>query len=184
MNLQKRLRFPNFKNLLHTRDSAVFAPESKDSVGRMKVVREVIRHLKRDGAILILIFPRSEIEPDPAWMPDPDAEFHHWSRSLEIFLQQVPQRQVLVTITSGVIAKNAMHHPITWFRKNRPGRQRLAFMVQMIRQMLAGKELFGLTPRVTFGDLIRTENTMDREHTLQLITDSAPRVLKEHMLQV
>lgn len=173
---------PFFKNLPHIRDNAIFAPEPTDVRGRMKVVRDVIRHLKQNGAILI--FPRGDIEPDPAWMPHPDAEFHHWSRSLEIFLKQVPGTQVLVTITSGVITKNAMHHPITWFRTNRPDRQRLAFMVQMIRQMLAGKELFGLTPRVTFGDLISTKNTIDRERMLQMITASAHRVLKEHMLQV
>jgi hypothetical protein len=59
---------------------------------------------------------------------------------------------------------------VTWFRKARPDRQRLAFMVQMIRQMIAGKELFGLTPRVTFGDLISAETTRDREHMLQTIT--------------
>ena len=173
---------PFFKNLPNIKNKAIFAPESMDSMGRMKVVREVLRHLKQGGAILI--FPRGDIEPDPAWMPHPDAEFHHWSRSLEIFLKQVPGTQVLVTITSGVIAKSAMHSPITWFRKDRPDRQRLAFMVQIIRQMLAGREIFSLTPRVTFGDLISTENTIDHEHMFQMITASAHRVLEEHMLQV
>jgi hypothetical protein len=170
---------PFFKNLPNIRANAIFAPDSDDTLGRMQVVREIIRHLKNGGAILI--FPRGSIEPDPAWMAHPEAEFGHWSRSLEIFLKQVPQTQVLVTIASGVISKRAMHHPITWFRKARPDRQRLAFMYQMIRQMLAGKELFGLTPRVTFGDLISAANTTDRAHMLESITQSAHRVLKTHM---
>jgi hypothetical protein len=114
-------------------------------------------------------------------MPHPDAEFDHWSRSLEIFLKHVPHTQVLVTIVSGVISKAAMYHPITWFRKARPDRQRLAFMYQMIRQMITGTEVFGLTPRITFGDLVSPENTTDREHMLQTITQSAHNVLKTHM---
>jgi hypothetical protein len=170
---------PFFKNLPNISKNAIFAPAPSDPMGRMRVVREVIRHLKDDGAILI--FPRGGIEPDPAWMPHPEAEFEHWSRSLEIFLKHVPQTQVLVTIVSGVISKAAMHHPITWFRKARPDRQRLAFMYQFVRQMISGNEIFGLTPRVTFGDLVCAENTKDRAHMLQTITQSAHLVLKTHM---
>ena len=173
---------PFFKNLPNIRKNSVFAPDLGDSMGRMQVVREVIRHLKNDGAILI--FPRGEIEPDPDWMPHPDEEFGHWSRSLEIFLKQVPQTQVLVTAVSGVISKSAMSHPITRFRKTRVDRQRLAFMYQLIRQMMTGKELFGLTPRVTFGDLISPQSTTDRTHMLQTITESAYHVMKVHMSTV
>lgn len=173
---------PFFQHLPNIHRNAIFAPDPADSMGRMQVVREVIRHLKNDGAILI--FPRGGIEPDPAWMPHPDAEFDHWSRSLEIFLKHVPHTQVLVTIVSGVISKVAMCHPITWFRTARPDRQRLAFMYQFIRQMIAGKELFGLTPRVTFGELICAEHTTGRAHMLQTITRSAHNVLKAHRIQV
>jgi hypothetical protein len=173
---------PFFKRLPNIRKNAVFAPEPTDPMGRMQVIREVIRHLKNDGAILI--FPRGSIEADPAWMPQPEAEFHHWSRSLEIFLKHVPQTQVLVTIISGVISKRAMRHPITWFRKARPDRQRLAFMYQFIRQMIAGREIFGLTPRITFGELVSADNTADREHMLQTVTQSAYNVLKSHMAHV
>jgi hypothetical protein len=170
---------PFFRNLPNISQNAIFAPDPTDTVGRMQVIREVIRHLKNDGAVLI--FPRGSIEPDPAWMPHPEAEFEHWSRSLEIFLKQVPHTQVLVTIVSGVISKAAMRHPITWLRKARPDRQRLAFMYQFIRQMIAGKEIFGLEPRLTFGDLIRMENRVDREHMLHYINRSAHCVLKTHM---
>jgi hypothetical protein len=173
---------PFFKHLPNINKNAIFAPDPTDVMGRMQVIRAVVRHLKNDGAILI--FPRGDIEADPAWMPHPEAEFDHWSRSLEIFLKHVPQTQVLVTIVSGVISKRAMHHPITWFRKARADRQRLAFMVQFIRQIIAGKEIFGLTPRVTFGDLISAEKTTDRDHMLQTITQSAYNVLKVHMANV
>lgn len=172
---------PFFKHLPNISKNAIFAPDPSDAMGRMQVIREVIRHLKNDGAVLI--FPRGSIEADPAWMPHPEAEFDHWSRSLEIFLKHVPQTQVLVTMVSGVISKRAMRHPITWLRKARPDRQRLAFMYQFILQMISGKEIFGLTPRVTFGDLVSADakHTTDREHMLQTITQSAYNVLKRHM---
>jgi len=167
---------PFFEHLPSVSTHAIYAPGPENMIGRMQVVREVIRHLKNDGAILI--FARGGIEPDPACMPHPDVEFHHWSRSLEIFLKQVPQTQVLITMVSGVIAKSSIRHPITWLRKASPDRQRLAFLYQLARQMLSGKELFGLTPRVTFGEIIAGRN---HEHMLVEIEQAARRTLNQHM---
>ena len=166
---------PFFEHLPHVRENTIFAPDPWNTSGRMQVIRESIRHLNTGGALLI--FPRGSIEADPAFMPHPDGEFDNWSRSLEIFLQHVPNLQILVTIASGVISPAAMHHPITWFRKARPDRQRLAFMYQLIRQMLSGKQLFDLTPRVTFGELVKG----NQEHMLVEIEQAACRTLAKHM---
>jgi hypothetical protein len=169
---------PPYKFLPHVSQHAIFSPPVKNAFGRMQTVRNAIRHLQGGGALLI--FPRGGIEPDPAFMPDPGAEFGKWSRSLEIFLERVPQTRVLVTMVSGVIARSALHHPITWFRKSRPDRQRLAFMLQIARQILCGRELYGLTPRVTFGELL---SGMKRQHVLSEIERSARRVLAQHLSQ-
>ena len=166
---------PFFEHLPHVSQNAIFAPDQNNTAGRMQVMRESIRHLRSGGALLI--FPRGSIEPDPAFMPNPEAEFDHWSRSLEIFMQRIPGLQILITIASGVISPSAMHHPITWFRRNRPDRQRLAFFYQLARQMLSGKELFGLTPRVTFGEIISGET---HEHMLAEIEKAARRILHQH----
>ena len=96
-------------------------------------------------------------------------------------MQRVPQLQILITIASGVISKPAMRHPLTWFRRNRPDRQRLAFLYQLARQMLSGREMFGLTPHITFGEMIAGEN---HEHMLAEIEQSARRVLLQHMAGV
>jgi hypothetical protein len=131
----------------------------------------------QDGGAL-LIFARGGIEADPDWMPNPDGEFDQWSRSLEIFIERVPQTRVLVTIVSGVIQRTAMRNPLTWLRKNRPDRQRLAFIYQMMRQTLSGKELFGLTPRVTFGEVVAGAT---RTHVLAEVSAAARRTLERHM---
>jgi len=165
-----------FESLPHVVQNGIIAPPPENLAGRMHVVRESIRHLKVGGALLI--FPRGAIEPDPACMPNADGEFHLWSRSLDIFAEQVPKLKVLVTIVSGVIYPRYLHHPLTYTRKARADRQRITFMLQMARQVLAGRrELFDLRPRVTFGELLEAEVG----HTRLQVQQAARRVLNSHM---
>ncbi len=164
---------PPYQFVPHVSSCAIFSPPVKNTFGRMQTVRNAIRHLKNGGALLI--FPRGGIEPDPAFMPNPDAEFNHWSRSLEIFIRNVPETQVLVTAVGGVISERLFNHPFTWFRSSRPDRQRLAFMYQILRQALSGKELFGLRPRVTFGELLAGGTSLAE------IENAAKRTLKKHL---
>jgi len=167
---------PFFQSLPHIRDSAIFAPVASNVSGRMQTVRECIRYLQAGGALLI--FARGGIEADPSLALNAGEEFHLWSRSLEIFLRHVPQARILTTIVSDVVAKAAFRHPITWLRKARPDKQRLAFMYQMIRQMVSGKETFGLHARVTFGEIISGES---HQHILDEVAAAAQRTLEKHM---
>ncbi|MEJ5224355.1 MAG: 1-acyl-sn-glycerol-3-phosphate acyltransferase [Anaerolineales bacterium] len=167
---------PPYHYLPNVSRHAIFSPHPKDTFGRMQTVRDAIQHLRAGGALLI--FPRGGIEPDPDFMPHPDADFHRWSRSLEIFLRRVPAARILVTAVSGVISPRAMRHPITWFRRARPDRQRLAFMYQIICQAASGRECFGLRPRVTFGELL---SSADPHHLLAEVEQSARRTLARHM---
>lgn len=167
---------PPYRYLPNVSRHVIFSPQVKNTFGRMQTVRNAICHLKDGGALLI--FPRGNIEPDPAFMQNPDADFDKWSRSLEVFLRSVPQTRVLVTTVSGVISQQAFRHPITRFRQSRPDRQRLAFMYQIIRQALSGKELFGLQSRVTFGELLASDS---RETLLPEIEAAARRTLMRHV---
>jgi len=167
---------PPYRYLPNISKHAIFSPNVKNTFGRMQTVRDAIRHLKEGGALLI--FPRGNIEPDPAFMPNPDAEFNKWSHSLEVFLRSVPQTRVLITTVSGVISKKIMNHPITWFRKSRADKQRLAFIYQIICQALSGRELFGLESRVTFGELLASSN---HKTTLTEIELAAKRTMMKHL---
>lgn len=167
---------PPYRYLPNVSRYAIFSPQPPNMHGRMLAVRRAIQHLKNGGALLI--FPRGGIEPDPAFMPNPDGEFSKWSRSLEIFLQRVPRTRVLVTAVSGVISQQIFHHPITWLRRKRNDKQRLTFMYQMIRQALSGRELFGLTPQVTFGELLES---LHPDNVLTEIESAARRTLEKHI---
>ena len=167
---------PPFYQLPNLCEHAIFSPDEGNTHGRMQTVRMAIQHLKDGGALLI--FPRGGIEPDPDCMPAADAEFGKWSRSVELFLRHVPQTKLLATIVSGVISPAAMRHPITWLRKTRVDRQRLAFMIQILRQIWSGEELYGLTPRVTFGDVL---SGLDHAVVAQEVEQAARRTLALHM---
>lgn len=167
---------PFFQNLPNLRERAIFAPAVTEVSGRVRTVREAIRHLQVGGALLI--FARGSIEADPSIASAADAEFPLWSHSLEIFLRHVPQAHVLTTIVSGVIARTAFRHPITLLRRKRPDKQRLAFMYQMIRQMTSGQETFGLRAKVTFGEII---SGASQQHILDEVAASAQRTLGQHL---
>ncbi|HEX2696088.1 MAG TPA: 1-acyl-sn-glycerol-3-phosphate acyltransferase [Anaerolineales bacterium] len=148
-----------------------------DPFNRMVVIRKSIQHLREGGALLL--FADGHIDPDPSFMAQAEREITHWSRSLEIFLRTVPQTQVVTSIVSGVIDPRYMRHPITWLRRARPDRQRLAMMIQIIQQML-GRQL-DLVPRVSFGSPVNLHSIGDTEHALQSIVNSARELLRSHL---
>lgn len=165
-----------FRRLPNLSPHAIFAPKGKNPLRRVRPVRECVRHLESGGAVLI--FPRGRIEPDPDITPGVELEFEKWSRSVAMLTKRVPQTRVLVAITSGVIAPSAMRHPITWFRTSRGARQRLAFLYQIFRQALAGRELFGLKTRVTFGDAFVAQQCTSITAAVEA---SARRTLMRHV---
>ena len=168
---------PFLQNLPNISRHLIFT-SYEDTHNRMVVVREAIRHLRSGGALLL--FADGNIDPDPSFMPHAEEALHRWSRSIEIFLHNVPQTQVITSIVSHVIDPRYMRHPITWLRRARPDRQRLAMMIQVIQQML-GKQL-ELVPRVSFGDLLNLQAFRDSDEALQqIIIESAKGLLKAHL---
>ena len=51
-------------------------------------------------------------------------------------------------------------------------------MYQIVRQMLKRKELFGLTPKVTFGEVL---SSMNHQQVLKEIEHSARRTFVQHV---
>ena len=112
-------------------------------------------------------------------MPYAEDELANWSRSLEIFIRTVPQTKVVPAIVSGVIDPRYMRHPITWLRRSRMDRQRLAMMMQIFQQML-GKKL-DLVPRVSFVEALDLQSMGAAERAMEIITDSARQLLRSHL---
>jgi hypothetical protein len=167
---------PFLRNLTHIGQHLIFLPRQVIQT-RMLAARDAIRHLQEGGALLV--FARGNIDPDPAFMPNADRELAVWSRSLEIFVRAVPQAQVVTSIVSHVLDPAYMRHPLTWLRRRRPDRQRLAMMIQIMQQMM-GKRL-EIVPRVSFGAAITPQGASRDACTLQSIVDAAEYLLESHL---
>jgi hypothetical protein len=164
---------PFLINLPHVSRHMIYTSYS-DMLSRMTAVRQAIRHLQEGGSLLL--FARAGIEPDPAVMPGAEDELSLWSQSLELFLKRVPATCVVVSIVSGVLSAKSLHHPLTWLRRKRVDRQRLAMFAQVIQQMVMGQNL-SLTPWVTFGQVTSLERLNGLPGVLPVIIASAQQLL-------
>lgn len=100
-------------------------------VGRMRVLRAAVRHLKQGGALLT--FPAGEIEPDPAAVGRRQAidSVLRWSDSFVLFARQVPQARFIPAIVSNVISREAQGHVMTLLRRSPHDKERLAAALQV-----------------------------------------------------
>jgi len=157
----------------------IYAPP--DPHIRIGVIRSALQHLKCGGALLL--FASGGIDPDPASMEGASQALNKWSRSIEIFLDKVPDTQLLLSMISGILIPKYVHHLFTHFRKERSDRQRIAEFFQVIRQMLSpGKYL--QQPKISFadpiklGDLIQSEKT---EELMPALIKRAKQLLADHL---
>ncbi len=122
---------------------------------RMNALRAGLRHLQGGGALLL--FASGLVDPDPAFLPGAQAALERWSDSLKIFLRQVPELQVTVSIVSGVLSPACMHNPLIQMRKMTAWqRQRIAEYIQIMQQLTLGRK-FGLIPRASFSQPVPAE---------------------------
>lgn len=142
----------------------------------MAATLEAIRHLKAGGALLI--FPRGNTEPDPCVSTGAVQSLEKWSPSVEIFLRRVPQTQVVITIVSGVLSAGWMRSPITWLRKEKEQRQKIAEISQVIQQVLFPGSLW-LSPKVVFSRIITTSELSANGSIMQGILGCAREMLGE-----
>ncbi len=148
---------------------------------RLKTVRSTIQHLKNDGAILI--FPRGNVEPDPAVSPGAEQSLSGWSPSLELFLRSVPQTTSVVAIASGVLSGKWFKSPLIRLWKKYEQRQKVAEIFQIGTQLLTGKKpattpMVSFSPALSIGDLggaDAPDGTL-----LKNLTDQAAQLLLSH----
>ncbi len=114
---------------------------------RLGTVRNTIRHLEQGGAILI--FPRGDVEPDPAVSPGALRSMDGWSPSIELFLRRVPETTTVVAIASGMLSSGWYQNPIISLWKKYEQRQKVAEIFQIASQLVTGRTPHA-TPTVTF----------------------------------
>lgn len=102
--------------------------------GRAQALRMSLRHLAGGGALLI--YPHTEVEPDPETGPGAAEAIGEWSRSLEIMLRRVPRTRLQVAIASGILLPRFIDSPFVRVRRGPAKRQKLAEFLQVSWQMV------------------------------------------------
>ncbi len=153
-----------------------------DPHSRMRAARQALRHLKSGGALLI--FARASMDPDPAFMPNSEIELTRWKSSLGLFLRNIPQARVAVSIVSGVISPQFLKHPSTRFRRGRVNKQRLSEFFQVMHQLMSPGKLM-VTPQLTVGEALTLydlglNGSKDIHKITQAIIDEAQEVFQIH----
>ncbi len=139
--------------LPHVADHIIPVPYHIPS--RLQTVRETIHHLKMGGAIFI--FPRGNVEPDPAVSPGAEESLSGWSPSIELFLRSVPETQTVVSIASGVLSAKWYKNPLINIWKKYEQRQKVAEIFQVASQLFTGR-VPATTPRVSFSAPLTTDD--------------------------
>ena len=141
---------PFVKKLPETSKHMIFLTHEPHD--RMNAARKAIRHLKKGGALLV--FARATMDPDPAFSPGAEIELTRWTSSLGLFLRNVPQTRLAVSLISGVLSPKYLSHPIRLFRRGFVNKQRLSEFLQVMSQLLAPGKMM-VSPNLTFDKYMR-----------------------------
>lgn len=137
---------PFLENLPHANGHFIYS--TADDGVRSTTVRQTLRHLIAEGALLT--FASGNVDPEPAIMAEAREYLARWSPSLILLLERNPLTLILPVIISGVLEMSYYQSWIARARKTRRDRQKLAEFL-MVSQILSRGRRFEMTPRVTFG---------------------------------
>jgi len=163
---------PFVKKLPDTSKHMIFS--SPDTHDRMSAARNALRHLKKGGTLLV--FARGTMDPDPAFMSGSEIELTRWTSSLGLFMRNVPQTKLSVSLISGVISPKFINHPATMFRRGRVNKQRLSEFFQVMYQLLVPGRLM-VSPSLSFGSPVTLDDLgLEDRKNINKITD---RIIKK-----
>jgi hypothetical protein len=124
-----------------------FIPITNDPYRRMIAFRIALRHLQAGKALLL--FPRGEVEVDPALSPEGWQDMSSWSNSLELFIRGAEGTRMVVAIVSGVLSKHWYNHPVLRIWKGCEQRQKVAEIIQIGERLLFSRKA-DINPKVSF----------------------------------
>lgn len=148
---------------------------------RIKTIRSAVRHLQAGGALMIM--PRGNVDPDPAFMPGAHEALELWSPSLALFLRKVPSTSLQVTIVSGVLDPRFLRNPIVKIRRGAVERQKLAEFLQIMIQLFSSRRV-EVNPAVSFAPVLTPEmlkNIGSENELMRAIKTHAHQALDNHI---
>src|SRR5215216_2647900 len=101
-----------------------------DPMSRITLIRQMSSHLRSGGAALT--FPAGHIEPDPDVHNGALESLGSWTNSAGVFIRMAPETTVLPVLVRGVVWKKAAYHPLTYLKRTRAEREKLAGALQLL----------------------------------------------------
>lgn len=111
---------------------------TEDSGARFTLIRQVSAHLRNGGAALT--FPAGRIEPDPDVQKGAAESLCSWTDSVGVFIRMAPETPVLPVLVRGVIRRKTIHHPLTYLKRAREEREKLAAALQLLTHVMFRKK--------------------------------------------
>ncbi len=101
---------------------------------RVNIIRDLIHTLQKRETLLM--FPRGNLEPDPALYPGALDSLQQWSQSIGLILSRVPETVLQPILISQVVAPRAWRHPVARMGKTTKTRHQIAMLLQTAMQQL------------------------------------------------
>jgi hypothetical protein len=166
---------PLLRALPHVRD--VIIEVTDEPYGRMRSLRQGIRHLQAGGVLLV---PGSGlVDPDPDVLPGAMEALTQWYPSAGIMLRAVPATQLVLTIVSGVMARHWAYSPLVRSQREAWQQRKLAEVLQIVQQLLLPRT-FRPVPRISFGPPLTLADLPGPDVTGQILA-RAQELLREHV---
>jgi hypothetical protein len=125
-----------------------------DSASRFRMIRQLSSHLRHGGAALT--FPAGHIEPDPDIHKGAVESLQSWTDSVGVFVRMAPETAVLPVLVRGVVRKKTANHPLTYLKRKRPEREKLAAALQLLAHVMFRKK--DVQVRVQIGNPVYTRD--------------------------
>jgi len=132
-----------------------------NSTFKLNAIREIIQALS-DG-MAVIIFPSGMLEPDPAIVPGAVESLRGWSDSVGVFLNKVPDTQLLPVLVSSVLTEKAFNSRFAKLGQNQKRHQQLAMAVQFIAQRLSKEPHWKKPLRI---DIVQPKKTEELDLSL------------------
>jgi len=144
-----------------------------DPASRITLIRQMSIHLKSGGAALT--FPAGHIEPDPDVHDGALDSLGFWTNSAGIFFRMAPETAVLPVLVRGVVWKKAAYHPLTYLKRTRAEREKLAGALQLLAHAIL--KVKPVTVRVQIGKPIYAKDLGTAE--IQVIHEAVLAEMKQ-----
>lgn len=104
---------------------------------RLDIMHRVINYLHNGKTVII--FPRGNLEPDPALYSGALESLKNWSQSIGVFLSKVPETVLQPLLISNVVAPKAWRSLISTRARSIKTRHQIAMILQAVMQRITKK---------------------------------------------